>query len=434
MSRPALLTLAALPILACALLLFPALPLSAQTYQPKIILFTGQTEYTDAELLAAAGLKKNQPLTAQQMNDISKKLLDLGVFDNVAFTFNGQTLAFQLIPATKLYPARLENVPLVSGKDLDAKIHARAPLYHGMVPTEGGLLDDVRHALEAELAARGVPAQLVAMPATDPALGIVIAVGFSVTSPQILVGDITVKGASEALSAGARAAVAPSTGALYNLEGSANVVAMSLSNFYRNHAYLRAECLATPQLAAPPPVDASGVHVPFVLTVNEGAQYHVAKIELEPSLSVTQEAYDKQASVHPGDLALLNKLHTDWEYIGRGYRNQGHMKARVNATATYDEPSGRVNYVISADPGPQYRMGILRVATVPEDVRSAIQAVWKMPRGSVFNEGAILGFFASYGVNPTIEKFMKTASMRYTLHLNDEERTVDVDLRFEKLH
>jgi hypothetical protein len=53
---------------------------------------------------------------------------------NSHFTFNGVDLVFVLVPATALYPVRLENLPLTPGKELDAALHDRIPLYHGKVP------------------------------------------------------------------------------------------------------------------------------------------------------------------------------------------------------------------------------------------------------------------------------------------------------------
>jgi hypothetical protein len=55
-----------------------------------------------------------------------------------------------------------------------------------------------------------------------------------------------------------------------------------------------------------------------------------------------------------------------------------------------------------------------------------------MPQGSVFNEGAIRGFFATHGINPGLEQVFATVKIIYSLHLNDENRTVDVALRLEK--
>ena len=74
-------------------------------------------------------------------------------------------------PHTALYPVRLENLPLTPGKELDAALHDRVPLYHGKVPLEGGLTEQVRQALEEMLAAKGIKATVAATPLHRPKAG-----------------------------------------------------------------------------------------------------------------------------------------------------------------------------------------------------------------------------------------------------------------------
>jgi outer membrane protein assembly factor BamA len=412
------------------LLLTFASSLLGQKYVAKNIVFKGQTEYSDAELLAATGLKKGQALTSAEMNDISKQLLDLGVFDNVAFTFNGQDLAFDLIPSVKLYPVQLENLPLAPGKELVARIHAKVPLYHGKVPIDGGLLAQVNKALEDELAAKGIQASLISTPANDTRLGTTIGVSFTETTPPVVVGEIKLQGLTAAMANAAQAAATKLTGTPFSQTGSPSVLETSLGNTYHEHGFLQAE--AKVELQYTPVVDAASVHVPFSATIDEGPLYHLAAVQLDPAVAVTQSAYDKQATVHPGDIAYLDKLRKDWEYIARQYHNQGMMKAKVEAAPTYDRPKALVTFNVTTVGGPIYKMGVLRVGGAGPDLLTAIQNAWKMPRGSVFNEGAILGFFASSSSNPQLQKFFASVTLRYALHLNDDERTVDVDLRFEK--
>src|ERR1700677_3062439 len=77
MQRPFFLILCSLALLGASL------PAAAQKFQPKTIQFKGDPEYTDQELMAAAGLKKGGVFTSAEMNDHSKQLMDSGVFDNL---------------------------------------------------------------------------------------------------------------------------------------------------------------------------------------------------------------------------------------------------------------------------------------------------------------------------------------------------------------
>ncbi|MGA2673236.1 MAG: POTRA domain-containing protein, partial [Terracidiphilus sp.] len=106
-----------------------SLPAPAQKFLPKTIQFKGDPEYTNQELLAAAGLKQGVVLTVAEMKDHFDRLSQTGVFESVVYKFDGVDLVFTLMPAALLYPIRLENLPLIPGKELDAALHERFPLY-----------------------------------------------------------------------------------------------------------------------------------------------------------------------------------------------------------------------------------------------------------------------------------------------------------------
>jgi hypothetical protein len=82
-------------------------------------------------------------------------------------------LRYILTPSTSLVSIKLANLPLVADADLDAKLHERVPLYHGKVPQEGTLTEQVRVALEEILAAKGLRATVAAFPSSvqPPATG-----------------------------------------------------------------------------------------------------------------------------------------------------------------------------------------------------------------------------------------------------------------------
>ncbi len=181
----------------CGILAFAALPAMGQKFLPKSIQFKGAPEYSDQELLAAAGLQKGMVLTYAEMNDHSKQLLDSGVFDTLSFKFDGQDLIFQLTPSTNLLPIRLENLPLISGKDLESRLHEKVPLFHGKVPSDGALTEGVRAQLEAMLAAQGIKVPVIVTPVGDPKHhNKVAAIGFSITAIPVLVGPVHLQGTS----------------------------------------------------------------------------------------------------------------------------------------------------------------------------------------------------------------------------------------------
>jgi outer membrane protein assembly factor BamA len=424
MQRPLLLVLTATVLLAASL------PVAAQKFLPKSIQFKGDPEYSDQELLDAAGLKKGIVLTSAEMKDHSKRLMDTGIFDTLSFKFDGVDLTYTLVPSTTLYPIRLENLPLTPGKELDAKLHDRFPLYHGKVPADGGLLDNVRQVLEEMLAAKGVKATVTAMPYTDQKLRQVTAVSFAITAPPVQLGEIRIDGAAEALDPKAQEILAKLAGSAYDLEGSPNQIETDLGNYYRDKGYLEAEIHAMPQNA--PVVAPEAIRIPFQVSVSLGALYKLAGVILAPGVLVTQADFDRQSHIHPGDIATSQFVRENWQFIERQYHNKGCMKAVVHATPSFDRAQGTVSYAVTVEPGQVYTMGKLTIENVSDDLRAAMLAAWGMPSGAVFNEGAIRGFFATYNVHPALERVFATVNFKYVLHLNDDMHTVDVVLRLEK--
>ncbi len=423
MSRP-FLTNSASIFLFCAATLA-----AAQSFQPKAIQFKGDPDHTNAELMAAAGLKPGSVFTAAEMNDHTKQLMDSGVFDNITYTFNGQDLIFKLIPTGTLYPIRLENLPLANDSELESRLRARLPLFHGKVPLEGGLVDGVRQELEEELIAKGIQAKLTAAPYSDLSQKIV-AISFSIISPAVQVGEIQLEGASPAIAEKARVLAAKSIGSAYSTDGSPSQLETSISNFYHELGYLQASVHATAMTT--PVVDQSGVNIPFSAKVDEGPKYRLESVQLAPDLVVTQAAFDRQSGLHPGDVVSPEKLRGNWMFINRQYHNKGFMKAQVRATPIYAPSQGTVSFAVAVDPGAVYAMGTLNVDNLSGDLRAAFLAAWKIPEGAPFNEGAILSLGATHGVNPIVEKVLSVANLRYSLNVHDDSRTVDVHLLLEK--
>jgi outer membrane protein assembly factor BamA len=420
-----------IPLLLPALLfLAAALPAHAQKFQPKNIHFIGVPEYSDRDLAAAASLKPGMLLNIADMGDHAKQLMETGLFATMNYRFEGTDIVCTLTPAELLFPLRMQNLPLATGPDLDAKLRSRFPLYHGKVPPEGGMLDNVRIALQEILAAQGIKATVAAMPWTDMALHKVTAMSFNITDPPVLVGDLRLDSASPALDPKAQEILAKQSGSPYDVEGSPSAISVNVSNFYRDKGYLEATIQATPQLS--PAVSPEAVRIPFAISFAPGPLYKIGTVQLAPGLVVTQADFDHQAGIHPGDIADRARIGQNWSYLSRQYHNHGYMKAEIHPTPTFDRTQNLVAYTVNVTPGLLYTMGKLRIDNVSDDLRAAMLAAWKMPPGTSFNESSVLGFFTIGDINPALKRVFAAANCKYFFTLNDEDHTVDVVLKLEK--
>jgi outer membrane protein insertion porin family len=413
---------------AIALLCAPS-PATAQKFLPKTIQFKGASDYSDQELLAASGLKKGAVLTADEIKAAFQRLMDTGVFENIVYKFDGQDLVYTFNLAT-LYPVRLENLPLKTGAGLDQKLHDRFPLYHGKVPNEGGLLDNVRQALEEMLAAQGIKATVSTTQGGAAGASKGGAMSFAIAAPPVLVGDIHLDPSSPPLDPKANEILTHQTGSPYDIVGSPSQLTTYIGNLYHDQGYLEAAITATPQ--GPPAITPDAVRIPFLLSVTPGPVYKLSSIQFAPGVLVTQADFDHQSHLHPGDIADGQHLTTNWQYVSRQYHNKGYMKAAVHPVPTFDRDKSTVSFTVNVDPGPQYNMGNLRIDNVSEELRTQMLAAWKMPAGAVFNESAVLAFYAIGDANPGLKRIFAAVNCRFNLTLNDDTHTVDVVLKLEK--
>jgi outer membrane protein assembly factor BamA len=412
------------------ILLVSGLPLAGQKFQPKSIQFKGDSEYSDQELMQAAGLKQGAILTNAEMNEHSQRLMDSGVLNGLTFKFDGQDLIFQLTPSAQMFPIRLENLPLTQGKELDAKLHELFPLYHGKVPSDGGLLENVRGALEEMLASQGIKAAVTATPYSDLKLNKVTLMSFTITDPPVVLGEVRVDGSAPMGDSKVQEILARLSGAPFNFEGSPRQIEVNLGNYYRDKGYLEAEVHATAQPKAI--VSAESVRVPFLAAINPGTLYKIEKIELAPTLIVSQADFNRQANIHPGDLADAPRIRENWQFIARQYHNRGYMKAQIEPTPSFNRADGTVKYTVAVEPGPVYSMGALSIENVSDSLRTTMLGAWKLPAGAIFNESAILSFYAIGDANPTLARLFAAVNCKSIMTLNDENHTVDVKLRLEK--
>ena len=418
------------------LILYPiffslALPCAiAQKYQPRSIQFVGANEYSRAELLQAANLHVEQSYTVAEMSEHGKTLLDSSMFAKLSYTFDGVNLVYHLTPATALWPIRLVNLPLEDGKTLDEHLRATVPLYHGKVPADSGVNDQVRAELEKMLAASGVTATVQSSIITGADSASASFMSYTITDPSIRVGPITVDGKLPVEQDPAlRKVLLPLANALFTTTASATQIATTVGDFYRAQGYAEARVAVTLQPVAS---DANGIVVPLAATVAPGNLYHLGHIALAPGLLLTQQQFDHLADYQPGDLADDKHLRPQLNIIKRAYHDNGYMAAQIKTEPTFDPAQNIVNYKVSVTPGPVYTMGQLTIENASDELRAAMLAAWRMKPGMPFKEIELVRYFAIGDANPTLARVFSAKSYKYNMELHAETRTVDVVLHMEK--
>jgi outer membrane protein assembly factor BamA len=404
---------------------------SAQKFQPKSIRFQGAPEYSDNELLAATGLKKGAVLSYTDMQDYCKHLLGSGVFASVAFKFDGQDLTFLLTPSPDLFPVSLENLPLTPGADLDAQLHSQLPLFHGKVPADGGLNDDVRAALEKMLAANGINATVVATSTADLATHLVNGVSYSIVSPPVEIAVASIDGVSDSFQPRVREILDKAAKNPFSTADSANNIERVVEQFYSDQGYAAAKIQAT--RSGNLSVTSDAIVVPFAVQVQEGRVYKVEAIHLPPGTPITQAEIDKALDPSAGTIPVGVRVRSIWGLIAGRYHNKGNLDCKVTPHPEFNDADATVSYTVDVDPGPVYHLGFVKFDNVTDELRNLLIHNWEMMPGDAFDESYVANFVIKVQQqDPVLRKSLAGVKVKFDVMANPATHDVNVVIRLEK--
>jgi outer membrane protein assembly factor BamA len=421
-----------------AVLLLCALPSLAQKkVSAPAIRFQGAPQFTQEELLAAAGLNPGARLSASEVKAHAKLLNDTGLFAVVKFSSDSKGLLFSLTPSSQLFPMHLDNLPLQPGKELDAKIHARFPLYHGLLPANGSMVDGIRQMFAEMLAAEGIKATVKAVLTSGLGPKKITAIDFTVTSPAIRIGPIQVSGVSPAMQARANTLISGQTGNAFDTENTAIGLQHAFEDLYQDQGYAAVQIAVTQ--AAPPIISGQSsdqtldqaVAIPFAVAITEGGVYKLGSISYPPDALVPRSEVEKVLSKYqagsgrPLDLFRLA--------VRDAYHARGYLECSVVSHAAFNEATHIVNYSLEIVPGPIYQMGTVHFEGAPDDMAAKLTRLWKLAPGQPFDESYVSTFAArAEKQDRSLAKWMQTVINSYNVKPDPATHQVNCVFHFAK--
>jgi len=413
-----------------ALLLLCSLPLLAQKkVPPKAIRFQGAPQYTQQELLAAAGLKPDAPLNFREVKAHAKQLSDTGLFKEVKFTSDSKTVLFTLTPSSQLFSMHLENVPLTPGKELDAKLHERFPLYRGRLPASGSMLEGIRQTFEEMLAAKSVKATVKAALTSGLGPQKLTAMNFTVVSPAVNIGRIQLAGVSSAMQAKASLLASGQIGNSFDTENTAIGLRHVFEDLYQDQGYAAVEVDVAQ--VDPPVVSDQSVDIPYTVTIKEGGIYKLGTIDYPAGALVARADVEKILSKYPTgsgrplDLFLLA--------VRDATHAKGYLDCSIVSHPSFNEATHIVNYSLEIVPGSQYRLASVKFDGAPDVMAAKLKLVWKMASGDVFDESYVSNFAVlAQKKDKPLMKWMQTVITTYDVKADPAAHEVNCIFHFAK--
>ncbi len=418
-----------------ALLLLCIVSLPAQRkVPPQAIRFQGAPEYTQQELLAAAGLKPDSRLRPGDVKAHAELLNETGLFKEVKSAIDRKTLLFTLTPSSQLYPMHLENVPLTPGKELDARLHERFPLYRSLLPGTGSMVDGICRALEEMLAAKGVKATVNAALTSDLGPQKLTAVNFTVVSPEVHIGRIQLAGVSPAMQAKASLLASGQTGNSFDTENTGAGLQHAFEDLYQDQGYAAVQvdvAQADALVVADQSAGLATVDVPFTVTIKEGGIYKLGNIGLAAGTLVTRADVETMLAKYPaGSGRLLDQFLLA---VRDAYDARGYLDCSIVSHPSFNETARIVDYSLEIAPGDQYRLASIKFDGAPAAMAAKLALAWKMAPGDVFDESQLANFAAlAQKKDKALAKWMQTVITTYDFKADSATHEVNCVFHFAK--
>ena len=420
------------------LLFLAASTLAHAQYSIDTVVFEGGAPYTDTELLTVSGLAPGQLLVHDSLANAAQHLLDTGLFSDAQVSLSGQGKARTVhvtvkpAPLATLYPASFENLVWFTPEELTQGIHARVPLYRGLVAEAGNTSDSIQAALQQMLAEKGVTARLshdlMAPIVQHPAR----VMNFKVSQPQVTLADLHLSftgpaGASAQLTPGLQKAVNQAVHAPYNEGLTGLTVEDRLLSPPRSAGYVAATLDHIQRTFAP---SDHGIGVTYTARIVTGDAYKLSALTLlptsEPSPFYTPADLTRDTQLHPGDIADLTSIDDTAAHVVSAWLMRGYMDASISAIPTLDATNHTVAYALKVTPGPVYTLGTLTITGDTPATRKFFDSVWPLKIGDPYSDQIVNAFLRKNAAQPAF----KNVSLGYQASTNPDTHLVDLTITF----
>jgi len=366
-------------------------PLRAQTYNPKSIRFESTTpsqRLNPAELLRVSGLQEGVPLTKADIDAALQKLGDSGEFADLSYTVNDTALTIKLTPAAggQALPVRFVNFMWWQHDELMQLLESRVPLFHGTLPLQGNQTGDVEDALVALLRDKGIPdARVTALPSSEAPGAPMDAVALSISSPQILVGEIQFEGTTvPAITEKLTTLSHTLADRNFDLREINITVRGSVHEIFDDEGYL--DATNSPLVFSAPRKDLGGYVVDLRVPVNSGPLYHISSIVIHPEPPLSDADLRAVLPFKAGDPAAGSAVRAAVSALAHAYGDRAFLQARASASLDKNPSNHTVVYSFTFSPGPQFRLASIDASALPPELQQEFSGLWHGAPGALVDK------------------------------------------------
>jgi len=436
-----------LAVAASALYARPQLP-SAAAPPPSVLAeihAAGSSRYSEARIVAAVGLQPGEAITRDRIQAAVDRLLQLGVFSRVNYTFTSRgdqiTLNLVLEDAPQV-PVEFDNFPWFSDEELKSAIREAAPLFDQAAPTGGAQLDQMIAAIGRLMEARGVPGtvarELVAQPwSNGQSNGMMLqfrAEGVDVTLDSLDYGSVLAAGSERLRDRQRDLLQKPFSRVAIKLFEREQIQPIYLSAGHLRVQFGEPQVRVTGRPSQSSGPNQSVEKVSVALRIVPGPVFHFTDVGWTGATVLPDATLRQLLVLKPGDVADGLAISAGLLRIEAEYKHRGYLDVKLELQPRFDDAAATVSYQVAVTEGPQYRMGELILTGLSLDAARSLREKWTLQKGTVFDGDYLLNMLDKLA-KPNTEIFgslpVHYMEMGHWLRTDPQTRTADVLIDFK---
>jgi len=382
----------------------------------------GLKNYTQAQTIAAAGLKLGQLVGKEDFEAARDRLLATGVFETVGYRFapsgpKGYAATFEVVEVEPVYPVRLEGLSKPSA-EIEAWLRRKDPFFGAKIPATETILKKDAAAIEEYLGgSEQVSAKVVADSPDKFAIVFRPAGGPPKVAEVRFLGNSEVP-ASTLLNSFALVAY----GTVYSESAFRQLLDSGIRPIYDARGRIR---VAFPKIEVEKAKDVEGQIV--TVTVDEGPVYQLGEVRVVGETPVPAKELVKVGAFKAGEVANFDNIGAGIDQMKKRIRREGFMHVALQVDRKIDDAKKVVDLEVRPELGDRFIFGSLTLQGLDLHGEAAVKKLWSMKEGKPFNADYpdyFLGQLKEQGI------FDDLGDTRSSLKVDEQAQVVDVTLNF----
>jgi len=392
------------------------------------IVFEGLKSQPPEKMIAASGLQVGQTIDFEMVKAAAQRLSQTGLFGKVTYRYRYSSTQIELTfeleeKASGKKRCQFDNFVWFSDKEIADAIKRDMPDFDGSIVVSDFVGEEIKKSLTRLLAEKKIAGEVVYE------LDENLSYFFKVKGASLPICDFQFAGAQDGLKKLLIETLKPLFKTEYSKSDARLFVNSALVPIYTQRGYLKVDFQA-----AQPSLSASGAcanAVIVTLPVAEGLQYRWNDPVWSGNQTYSAKELNASLKLKQGDVADSMKIEQSWGEVRGVYGQKGYLVVKLKLDPVFDDARRLVTYQVGLTEGPQYRMGQVTIAGLPEDEARRVKDVWGLKAGEIFNSSYILAFLDKVARGGLIKQAQEVETLQ-ELKRDDQKLSVDVVVKFER--